>query len=852
MVHRTLDNGLQIWIDPTGEADVAAVYLWVRAGSALEPAGFEGGAHLLEHMVFKGTRSHGVGGVASAIEGMGGDLNAFTSFDDTAYHCTVPAGRAPEALEVLAEMMRTAVIDPDELARERQVVLEEIRGGDDDPDLVVGEASWAAAFPSHPYGRSVIGTVESVSGITRDDLVAFYERWYQPSNAVLSVSGPVDVDAVLAAAARALGGGHAVPSLSETPAQAVAPAPQVLKRGFEATLVQLNYPCGAVDLAREAVLDVLASALAGGRSSPMEVCLRRSEQLCQSVSASTALERDAGLFTITLHAHAGRATEALAVARACLAEAAAGGLSAQDVARAKAGLSAGLLSRREHADTRASDLASDVVKYNDAAAWRTYLRHVEGVTAGDVQRAAAVVLDPAKEVLVALVADDESLELDNTVKLGAEGGAPPSATPPPPVSRRLGTAASPRAPATTRHVLENGLRVILDPAATDVVAVRVAGLGGLRAAPASASGRVAAWARMLTRGAAGLDAHTFAEEVESLGAGMSAMAGRSAQVVRGDFVRGNADAGLELFADMLLQPEFPDDELVLVRHDMLAALDERDDSPELIASERMWARLYPGHPYGAPAGGTRGTLGRLGTPALRELHARWLRADNLVLTVAGGFDPDRMLRKIRRWFGRLSGGWKAPAVVSPAPPPDTVRLRVGSDREQAHVIVAWPGARVAGPEQPVVELAAGVLGGQGGRLFLQLREEHGLAYSVGAHGEDGWDSGLLVGGIATDPDRIDEAESRLVATVQALAEAEVPAAELERARAAHLGGIEAELQATSSRAALASLTELYGNDGTAYRALARGRVQDVTAAQIRAWAAGALVRPLAVARVEPR
>jgi zinc protease len=337
-----------------------------------------------------------------------------------------------------------------------------------------------------------------------------------------------------------------------------------------------------------------------------------------------------------------------------------------------------------------------------------------------------------------------------------------------------------------------------------------------------------------------------------LGAGMSGMAGRSAQVVRGDFVRGNADAGLELFVDMLIHPDFPEEELALVRHDMLAALDEQDDVPELIAAERLWARLYPSHPYGAPAGGTRGTLGRMGVPALRELHARWLRADNLVVTVAGGFDPDLMLRKIRRWLGRLPGGWKAPAVVSPPPPPETVRVRVGSDREQAHVMVAWPGARVAGPEQPVVELAAGVLGGQGGRLFLQLREEHGLAYSVGAHGEDGWDSGLFVGGIATDPERIDEAQARLIATVQALAEAEVPAEELERARASQLGGIEAELQATSSRAALAALTELYGSDGTAYRALARARVEEVTAAQIRSWAAGALVRPLAIARVEPR
>jgi zinc protease len=136
-----LDNGMELLLDTSGEADVAAIYAWVRAGSTAEPPGLEGAAHMLEHMVFKGTRSFGVGEVAAAIEGMGGDLNAFTSFDDTAFHCTVPAARAPEAIAVLGEMLREARIDAEELERERQVILEEIRGGEDDPDLVLGEAS---------------------------------------------------------------------------------------------------------------------------------------------------------------------------------------------------------------------------------------------------------------------------------------------------------------------------------------------------------------------------------------------------------------------------------------------------------------------------------------------------------------------------------------------------------------------------------------------------------------------------------------------------------------------------------------------------------------------------------------
>ncbi len=334
-----LDNGMELLLDTTGEADVAAIYAWVRAGSTAEPPGLEGAAHMLEHMVFKGTRSFGVGEVAAAIEGMGGDLNAFTSFDDTAFHCTVPAARAPEAIAVLGEMLREARIDAEELERERQVILEEIRGGEDDPDLVLGEASWAAAYPEHPYGRSVIGTVASVRGIRRDDLVAFYRRWYQPSNALLSVAGPVDVAGVREAARTAFSGGGSAPAREPRILTAARPRPKVLRRGFEATMVDLAYPVSGVglDLTREATLDVLATALAGGRSSPMEARLRRGEGLCQSVSASLDVERDGGLFTVALHTHAGRATDAVRAARDELARAREGRLSEADVARARAG-----------------------------------------------------------------------------------------------------------------------------------------------------------------------------------------------------------------------------------------------------------------------------------------------------------------------------------------------------------------------------------------------------------------------------------------------------------------------------------------------------------------------------------
>ncbi|MBM4392760.1 MAG: insulinase family protein, partial [Deltaproteobacteria bacterium] len=214
MLTSRLDNGMHValWPDlPGTSADVAAVYAWIDVGAADEPRGLEGAAHFIEHLVFKGTRSFGVGEVAAAVEALGGDINAWTAQEETVFHATVPGAAAPRAVEILAEMVREPRFDAKELERERDVVIEEIRGGEDDVDLVVSEATWAVAFPGHPYGRSVIGTPSSVGAMSRRSLLDFHRRYYMPANTHLVVAGQFDAEAVLAAVTAAFAGGPARP-----------------------------------------------------------------------------------------------------------------------------------------------------------------------------------------------------------------------------------------------------------------------------------------------------------------------------------------------------------------------------------------------------------------------------------------------------------------------------------------------------------------------------------------------------------------------------------------------------------------------------------------------------------------
>lgn len=832
MVRTTLDNGMRVVIDDVGAADAAAVYIWINAGSSSESPGLEGAAHFLEHMVFKGTASYGVGGVAAAIEDLGGDLNAYTAFDETVFHATVPGAAAPAAMAVLAEMLRTARFDADELERERQVILEEIRGGQDEPELVLSEAAWARGFPGHPYGRSVIGTVESVRAIPREALKAFYEARYQPANTCLAVVGRVDAAAVEAAARRLFSGGGPAGAPRVDPPARPGAGHEVLRCGFEALMVRIGFPGPGHGHPDAAALDVICTALGGGPSSPLEARMRIREALCLDVDMQYEAEITAGMATVSFHARDGRADAALAAAREELAKARAGGLLPGDIERAKAQIVADRVFGRETVDGRAHGLLFDIERMGDPEAWRAYEAAVLAVTPAEATRVAAKWLAPEREVAVAMVPEGEGITLE----------AAPGPVSAPRASRPV---------VASLHVLDNGIRVLLDPDDGEVAAVRIAGLGGQLAESRRTAGRASAWARAVVRGTAELDSVAFSAEVELLSGGIGASASRSTQWLRGEFIARNLMPGLDLLTEALLRPAFSAEEVGRVREEMLVAIDEREDFPEQLASERMWALACGAHAYGVPPLGTEATVSRLGSSDVAAYHARWLRSENLVVAVSGAFDPERVLRRLRRVLGGIPSGFRRPESAPLRHPETTRRQTLRCGREQAHLLLAWPGVRVHDPEEPDVEVLAAVLGGQGGRLFLELREEHGLAYSVSAASHEGVDPGLLVCAIATDPARAAEAERRLLASVARLATDGVSEAEVSRVKSYLLGGAEMELQTAGARASAAALAELYGLGGLGYRGLVRRRIAPVTAASLHARAAAMLARPLAIVAVMP-
>lgn len=304
----TLDNGMKVIVKPDRRAPVVVTQVWYKVGASYEPKGLTGISHALEHMMFKGTERYGPGEFSRIVSALGGNENAFTGQDYTAYFETLAVEHLERALELEADRMRNLTLDPDEFAKEIQVVKEERRlRTEDNPNGRVYEQFSAVAWRASPYQDPIIGWMHDLENMTRDDLAAWYRQWYAPNNATLVVVGDVEPRDVVELARRHFGG------LPESPTPQLKPVVEPQQVGetrveiripAKQAYVLMGYKTPVVGQAAEEwepyALYVLASVLDGGDSARLSRELVRGRALAASAGADYDLYgRLPGLFLLS-------------------------------------------------------------------------------------------------------------------------------------------------------------------------------------------------------------------------------------------------------------------------------------------------------------------------------------------------------------------------------------------------------------------------------------------------------------------------------------------------------------------------------------------------------------------------
>ncbi|MGH7279865.1 MAG: M16 family metallopeptidase [Candidatus Rokuibacteriota bacterium] len=392
-----LPNGVRVIVQEHRASHVVAVQLWVRAGGRDEAPSELGLAHYLEHMLFKGTATRPLGSIDRAVEGVGGRINAATSLDYTYYHMVVPSRWAASGIEVLADIAVNATLDGAALEREKLVVLEEMRRGEDNPRVALLRQLYALVFDSHPYARPVIGDADLVRALTRDTLLGFYRRHYTPGAFTLVLVGAVSPADVVDTATRAFAplprtGEDRLPLPLPPP---LAPRHTQLRRPGGHAYLAMGWPAPRLDAADTPAVDLLVSILGETRSSRLTQALRDRHGLVNSVRSSYSALEAAGLVTVFTQLHAANLTRAEEAIVAEVRRLRAEGVSEAERRRAVTREEARLEFANETAEGRAHRLgAAETLWRLDAEL--AYVDRLRAVTREQIAVAARRYLDPER------------------------------------------------------------------------------------------------------------------------------------------------------------------------------------------------------------------------------------------------------------------------------------------------------------------------------------------------------------------------------------------------------------------------------------------------------------------------
>jgi predicted Zn-dependent peptidase len=405
-----LGDGLSVLTESMPGVLSASIGVWARAGSVTETPTDMGVSHMLEHMVFKGTENRSAHELALVLERLGGSLDAYTTREHTSFQARVLDEHVDIALDVLADLVLRPTLREADLELEREVVLEEISTVDDTPDDLVFDLHSEALFGAHPYGYSILGTRETVSALTADDLQRVHERHYRPGNLVVAAAGKIDHDSFVEQVRRQFGEGRA----SDRVPEAAPPMPMaVTDTRVDRPTAQTHVAFGAATFGhgdpRRYALILLSSAFGGGMSSRLFQRVREELGLAYAVYSYQSFQRTAGMAGVYVGTRPEWGEKAVDVVREEMSKLALHGLTAEELADAKGQVKGQVAISLESSSARLHRLAGSALYDEPFRALEEVVAKVDAVTAAEVAELAATYYDPSRQTVLRLGPDKPSL-----------------------------------------------------------------------------------------------------------------------------------------------------------------------------------------------------------------------------------------------------------------------------------------------------------------------------------------------------------------------------------------------------------------------------------------------------------
>lgn len=386
----TTASGVRVVSERMPEARSVSVGVWVGVGSRDEPAELAGASHFLEHLLFKGTADRSARQIAMAVEARGGEMNAFTTRESTAYYLRLPAGEIEFGLELLADVVASPALRSHEVDAEREVILEELAMAEDTPDDLVSIRLFDRVFADHPLGRETLGSEDSLERLAAEEIAAFHAEWYRPANLVVAVAGDCTHEQVSTVLDRTALGGLLAEGGDRPLREGPEPIGAVLSvehRPLEQVQLALGWRGLHLDDDARYALALGNHALGGGMSSRLFQEIREARGLAYSVYSSHSMYSDAGIATICAGTSPNRVDEVLRVIDGVLDEVLADGITPDELATAKGYVEGATLLGLEDSGSRMSRIGGSLLVRGRVVPVDEQLDRVRAVTIDDANRA---------------------------------------------------------------------------------------------------------------------------------------------------------------------------------------------------------------------------------------------------------------------------------------------------------------------------------------------------------------------------------------------------------------------------------------------------------------------------------
>ena len=788
-----LDNGQTVVVQEVKNNPIVTIDTWIKTGSIDEEDSNNGVAHFLEHLFFKGTKTHEPGEFDKILETKGAITNAATSKDFTHYYITIPSKDFDLAMDLHGDMILHPLIPRKEMEKERKVVLEEISKDLNSPTKIMQDNLNSMLYTTHPYKRKVIGRSDVIETITRDQVLSFYNKNYSPSNMVTVIIGDVDANHAIEKTKEAFNAEYK--KQTKTIYTKEAPLTKQQKKveylDTESGYMVIGFRGTPIDDKDSYALDVLATILGDGRSSILNQVLKEKKRIAFSVDAGNSTFRDDGIFYISANYEPTKCKIVQDTIFNEIEKIQKNGVTDDQLKLAKNIIERSTYYSRESITNIATEIGYTMALTNDIKFYDTYLDNIKNVSKEDVKKVAekylginrsavSIVLPKsAKEVPVASLTQ----QAPATAELVSENAQ------------------------TQKYKLSDGATMLYTPNnVNDIIAISIYAKGGQLAEQKAGTANLTATAMM--RGTKNYTSLELSQVLEDNGIKIQPSASADAFAINVLTTKDEYDKTLELLNEVVNNATFEDYEIDKVKTEKLNTIKRNKDVPLQRAIEEYRDLIYQNSPYSISSKILEKNIPNITKEDIINYYNSIFAPKNLVISINGNIDKDKTIQDLNNIFKPKENAKnfdfaqynsKIPTVTTPRQ-----TIQKVPTTETAWILLGWQTNGVLNEKDyATLQVIDSLLGsGMSSRLFKDLREQEGLAYQLGS----GYSPNVLRGSfllyIGTNPQTLDKAKSGLFAEITRLKTEYVGDKELQDAKEKLLGnyviGLETNLDKASN------------------------------------------------------